>query len=233
MSDEVVKVEEESPPMPSMTEDAFNQIVQAGDFSRLGQTERSIFLAKFAERLGLNWLTKPLDLIVLNGKLTIYANRTATDQLAQKHKLSTEILSEERDDERQVYTVKVRVTDPNNRSDVNIGSVGIAELQGEAYSNATMKAYTKAKRRAILAFTGLGFLDELEIQSIQGSSEEAMARRGVSTTAVFPAAADKADDDAAASVVQVAAPENPAPQIEATPTPGKPLPPSQPPTEVK
>lgn len=230
MADEIVKQEEAAPSMPTMSEDAFNQIAQAGDFSRLNQTERSIFLAKFCERLGLNWLTKPIDLIPLNGKLTLYANRTATDQLAQKHKLSTEILEETKDDDREVYTVKVRVTDPDGRQEVNIGSVGISGLLGESYSNACMKAYTKGKRRAVMSYSGLGFLDELEVQSIQGSSEEALARRGVTVTPVGSPATIPGETQP----VVVAAPASPAPKVpEATAVPGMPLAPLQPPVDVK
>ena len=45
----------------------------------------------------------------------------------------------------------------------------IQGLKGDDLSNAMMKAVTKAKRRAILSMTGLGFLDESEVGSIQGA----------------------------------------------------------------
>jgi hypothetical protein len=224
MSDEIVK-QEESPPVPTMTEEAFNQIAQAGDFSRLSTTERSIFLWKFAEQMGVNPLTKPFNLIPIDGKLTLYATKGCADQLAMKHKLSTAIEEEILDEDRQTFTVKVKVSDQSGREDFNIGSVGVAELRGEGMANARMKAYTKAKRRAILSFLGFGFLDELEIESIRGASEEAIARRGMSTT--LPPTKGTPNH-----VVQVVPPESPAPKIEAS-EPGQPLPPTQPPTEVK
>jgi hypothetical protein len=228
MSNEIQKMEEaptvKAPQMPTMSEEAFNQLVQSGDISRLDQTERSVFVYRFAERLGLNPLTKPIDLIVLNGKLTLYANRTATDQLAKIHNLSLEVVSRERDDANGTYIVTVKVKWPDGREDENIGAVGISDLSGEALANAMMKAYTKAKRRAVLSTTGLGFLDELEIDSIRGASEEALAHRGVSNTApVKPPSTPSV-------VVTVPAPESEEPQMpQASPTPGKPKPPVKPP----
>lgn len=226
MTDKIAK-QEEAPP-PTMTEDAFNAIAQAGDFSRMGMTERSMFLWKFAERMKLNPLTKPFDLIPLNGKLTLYANRGCADQLSMMHGLSIEIVEEVMDEERQTFTVKVKVSDQKSgRFDYNIGSVGTAQLQGEAMANARMKAYTKAKRRAILSFLGFGFLDELEVESIRGGSEEAMSRRGVTATASAP------PSDATIPVVTIAPPTSSAPTVAAASAPGKPLPPTQPPTSVK
>lgn len=208
-----------APPVPTMTEEAFDQIVQSGDISRLNQSERSVYIWRFAEKLGLNPLTKPIDLIVLNGKLTLYANRTATDQLAKNHQLSISIVEEKEDKDREVYYVKVKVHDGSGREETNIGSVGISDLTGEAYANAQMKAFTKAKRRAVLAFTGLGFLDELEIESIRQTRPNAV-------TSVPPP-----QPGAAPTPVVVAAPENPAPQIQASATPGSPKPPSKPPVD--
>lgn len=199
----------------TITQEAFDYLVQSGDVGRLTVPQRSAYLYKFCEKLGLNPLTKPIDLIVLNGKLTMYANRTATDQLARKHSITCEVLDREMDSEGGVYTVRVKVKDPSGREDENIGAVGVTGLSGEALANAKMKAYTKAKRRAILSFCGLGFLDELEIESIQGRSEEARGP-GATTASKGP-------------TVVVSPPAQAPPQIE-TSTPGEPQPPAKPPS---
>lgn len=148
-----------------------------GDISNLDTRGRNQFLWRLAKGLGLNPLTKPFDLIVLNNKLTVYANRTASDQLAHKHGISVEVLydgplvigSETRDD---VYCVKMKLTDKEGRTEFSVGCVGIARLQGEALGNAIMKCFTKCKRRGVLAMRGLGFLDELEVASIASVAEE-------------------------------------------------------------
>jgi len=198
-------------------EEAFDMIVQAGDISRLTQPQRTQYVYQFTKKLGLNPLTKPIDLIPLNGRLTLYANRTATDQPAQIHKVSVEVLDREMDEKGEVYSVRVKVKGQDGREDENIGAVGVSNLTGEALANAKMKAYTKAKRRAILSFCGLGFLDELEIESIQGRSEEMKAYTNAKAASSSP-------------IVTIAAPDNPAPDV---PEPGKPVAPAKPPTTIK
>lgn len=88
----------------------------------------------------------------------------ATDQLRRIHGVSTQILSRERIDD--AYVVTARATDPSGRSDESIGAVSIGGLKGDALCNALMRAETKAKRRATLAFVGLGWLDESEVETI-------------------------------------------------------------------
>jgi hypothetical protein len=65
--------------------------------------------------------------------------------------------------------VTARATDRAGRSDESIGAVAIGGLKGDALCNALMKAETKAKRRATLAIVGLSFLDESEVETVQGA----------------------------------------------------------------
>jgi hypothetical protein len=163
---------------------AMDEIIQYGDLASLTTPQRSEFLWKLALSMGLSPMSQPFELITLNGKLTIYAKRTAADQLRQKHKITSEVISEgplmigeqPRDD---VYCVKVKLfgkdKDGNPRSEYAIGCVGIGGLNDEALANAIMKCHTKALRRGTLSFCGLGFLDEIEVASVQ----EAAASPGV------------------------------------------------------
>jgi hypothetical protein len=174
-----------NPPEPGMQkieqdpmkvqEETLAQIL-SGDISSLTTQQRSMFLWRLAKGLDLNPLTKPFDLIVLNNKLTVYANRTAADQLARNHNISVEpvfegplVLGETvRED---VYCVKMKLTMPSKaggepRIEYAVGLVGIAKMQGETLANQIMKCHTKAKRRGILAMCGLGFLDEIEVASV-------------------------------------------------------------------
>lgn len=61
-----------------------------------------------------------------------------------------------------IFIVTVRVSSPSGRFTESIGAVNIQGLRGEALANAFMKAETKAKRRAVLAYCGLGMMDESE-----------------------------------------------------------------------
>lgn len=143
------------------------QVIIGGDLSRLSPAERVSYYTSLCESVGLNPLTKPLDYITLNGKMTLYAKRDCTDQLRKINGVSIVIVSREMDGE--CYIVIARATDRTGRCDESSGSVPIGNLKGEARSNAIMKAETKAKRRVTLSICGLGWLDETEISSIVSS----------------------------------------------------------------
>lgn len=140
------------------------RVVVGGDLAQLSPADRLDYYARVCQSLGLNPLTRPFEYIVLNGRLTLYARRDATDQLRRMHGVSCEITSRERTDD--VYVVAVRVTDRDGRTDEATGAVPIAGLKGESLANALMKAETKAKRRATLSICGLGWIDETEIETI-------------------------------------------------------------------
>jgi hypothetical protein len=163
----------------TLTEDQFSEIVQTGSIAVLSQTQRTSYLWHLAKNLGLDPLTKPFDLIPnRDGKLIIYTNRGAADQLRIKHKLTDEITYADHPSmggkvREDIYEVHVRLTDPETkRTGEGIGCVGTDGLSGEAYADAKMKAHTKALRRTTLAFLGLGMPDETEVGSIAAPSPE-------------------------------------------------------------
>jgi hypothetical protein len=142
------------------------QVLVNGDLSKLSGAERLQYYRKVCESVGLNPLTKPFDYITLQGKLSLYVNRSGTDQIREKHKVSV-ILTDKRSEE-GLYIVSARAT-YGDRTDESTGAVPIEGLKGEARANAIMKAETKAKRRVTLSIVGLGWLDESEVDSIPGA----------------------------------------------------------------
>lgn len=143
------------------------QVVIAGDLGKLAPAQRVAYYQRTCESLGLNPLTQPFQYITLNGKLTLYCTRAATDQLRALRKVSLTITA--RETVGDLYVVTARATTPDGRTDESIGAVSIAGLRGDALANAYMKAETKAKRRVTLAVVGLGWLDESEMGSIPGA----------------------------------------------------------------
>jgi hypothetical protein len=135
-----------------------------GDLAQLKPEERAKYYSRVCESIGLNPLTKPFEYITLNGKLTLYARKDATDQLRKRYGVSVLDMVESREEGLVIVTVKVR--DQTGRTDMAKGAVSLKGLQGEALANAFMKCETKAKRRATLSICGLGFLDETEIDTI-------------------------------------------------------------------
>ena len=140
------------------------QVVIQGDLEKLTPEMRVQYYLRVCESVGLNPYTKPFDYIRLNGKLTLYALKGATDQLRRIHGVSARVVSQERIDD--VLVVTVEATDKAGRIDTEIGAVSVGNLKGDALANAMMKALTKAKRRVTLSICGLGMLDESEVETI-------------------------------------------------------------------
>lgn len=143
------------------------RVLVGGDLSKLTADERIQYYRMVCESVGLNPLTRPLEYITLNGKLTLYARKDATDQLRANNQVSITIAA--REVVEGCYVVTARAQLPSGRTDESIGAVPIDSLKGEARSNALMKCETKAKRRVTLSICGMGLLDETEVDSISGA----------------------------------------------------------------
>ncbi len=147
------------------TTNAYEKALIEGDLKGLTPEQRLSYYKSVCESVKLNPLTKPFEYIQLNGKLTLYAKRDATDQLRKIHKVSIKIAEVKTIND--VYLVIAEAKDKEGREDSSTGAVNIKGLSGEALANAFMKAETKAKRRVTLSVCGLGLLDESEIESIK------------------------------------------------------------------
>ena len=138
-------------------------VVIGGDLSKLTPEQRVGYYKAVCTSLNLNPLTKPFSYITLNGKLTLYANKDAADQLRNLKNISIdkpEITFQE-----DWIIVTVVGYDGTGRKDSDVGVVNKKDMRGD-FGNALMKAVTKAKRRLTLSICGLGMLDETEISSI-------------------------------------------------------------------
>lgn len=159
-----IKSTNTSPLTPAKAADIMEAVVARGDLSELSAEERAKYYVRVCESIGLNPMTKPFEYITLNGRLTLYARKDATDQLRSIYNVSvTDLTESERDG---VFVVTAKVCNNEGRTDAAKGAVNINGLKGDALANALMKAETKAKRRATLSICGLGFLDETEIETI-------------------------------------------------------------------
>ena len=162
-------------PMKSAPSDqAIESVLAQGNLSALTPDQRTQYYVRLCGSLGLNPLTRPFEYLTLNGKLTLYARKDAADQLRKLHNISIEIVSQEAAD--GILTVHVRAKDDKGRTDEDLGVVAFPEtLKGEVRANAILKCVTKAKRRATLSISGLGFLDETEVEDIPASARRPSA----------------------------------------------------------
>lgn len=149
----------------NIPEDLQEKVFVNGDLGKLTPNERLNYYSRLCESLNLNPITRPFEYITLQGRMTLYARKDATEQLRKINKISIEKMDEKILND--IYKVQVTVCDSSGRKDVATGAVNIGGLKGDALANAYMKAETKAKRRATLSICGLGILDESELETIQ------------------------------------------------------------------
>ncbi len=143
------------------------RVLLGGDLGKLTAEQRLSYYKALCESLGLNPLTQPFEYLTLNGKLVLYAKKTAAEQLRLKHGVSVTDMKAEVI--QGVYVVTVSVQDAKGRTDMGTGAVPVDGQSGDKLANAIMKAETKAKRRATLSICGLGMLDETELETIPGA----------------------------------------------------------------
>jgi hypothetical protein len=166
--------------------EAVELALATGDIGKLTTADRVNYYNAVCKSLSINPLTRPFEYIELDGKLTLYCRRDATDQLRKLNNVSVTITKTERMEDVYVVTAEARMGD---RVDTSTGAVALAKeggswetassgkkyfkgngvmslFRGDALANALMKAETKAKRRVTLSIVGLGFLDETEIETI-------------------------------------------------------------------
>lgn len=168
----------------SMGAELAEKVLVGGDLSKLNSQERLLYVTRLCESLGLNPTTRPFEYITLQGKLTLYARKDATEQLRKLHNVSIELVRRERIED--VYVVEARGSMPNGRFDTSIGAVTINGLAGDALANALMKAETKAKRRVTLSICGLGMLDENEVETIPDAQPMQTRRVEPATGEIVP-----------------------------------------------
>lgn len=155
---------------PRLRAEVMEKVLLKGDLSSLTSAERLHYYDTMCTSVGLNPTTRPFDYLTLNGKLILYANKGASEQLRAIHQVSLAIKA--REVVEGCYVVTATATLPSGRTDESIGAVPIEGLKGESRANALMKCETKSKRRVTLSICGLNFLDESEIESIPGAEPE-------------------------------------------------------------
>lgn len=146
--------------------DVVESVIVKGDLGQLTPAERVSYYNEVCKSIGVNPLTRPLEFIKLQGRETLYAKRDCADQLRKINGISIAIVSAKDDD--GMFVVHAKATDRTGREDEDYGVVALPEtVRGEARANAILKAITKAKRRVTLSISGLGFLDETEVEDTQ------------------------------------------------------------------
>lgn len=157
-------------PEYSLPDNVLEGVVVGGDLSKLNATQRLAWYKARCEAAGLDPRTQPFQYLSLQGKLSLYATKAATDQLISNRKLTVEIRDRRHDRDMGIFEVHCRVSFADGHHVEDFAAVNVKGLQGEPFCNALMKGITKAKRRTVLSACGLGMLDESEIETIPNAA---------------------------------------------------------------
>lgn len=151
---------------PQLSPEIMSSLVLNGDMSKLNPTQKVEYYNWVCDRVGVDPATQPFVLIKLQGKEVLYPKKECTQQLTFRHRISHQVMARESDEEKGIYSVVCRATDPSGRFEDSIGAVSILNLKGESLANAIMKADSKSKRRATLDLLGLGLNDIEDVPDI-------------------------------------------------------------------
>ena len=121
-----------------------SDLVLQGDISKMNDEQRVKYYNGICQKLGLNPLTQPFQIIKFQNKEVLYATKDCTEQLRKIYGVSIIDMSSRMYDD--IMVVQVKAQDNTGRSDVATGAVTIGNAKGDQKANLIMKAETKAKR---------------------------------------------------------------------------------------
>lgn len=170
MTTEIVRVDPDDIALPDAesARSALDHYLGTGDLSRLQPEQRAALYLEVCRSLRINARTRPLDWIEFwdpdtkAKKLTLYPNKTCTDQLAYLHKIRVRLAEEKTVG--TLFKVVLEGTMPDGRQETNVAYLDLTDaqgqpLRGQKYGNALMKCHTKAKRRLVLGMVGMSIPD--------------------------------------------------------------------------
>lgn len=170
MSNELIIGPDAEVAVTKEAEQALEKLILKGDLSGLTPIEKVTHYKNICATQGLNPLTQPFQYIKFkDGREGLYCGKGGTEQIREKRKISIRITSKQKIDD--LYIVTAQAVDGTGRQDESTGAVSIKGLYGVNLANELMKCETKAKRRVTLSISGLGFLDETEVNDVPGAQK--------------------------------------------------------------
>lgn len=136
------------------------------NLEKLTSEEREEYYQQVCKAIGLPPELRLLEFIYMDSgdgarQLVLYALRGATDKLRDVHKISVTNLQK---DEGEGYISWVCTgTNSSGRTEMAVGAAATRGLTGEKLARAVATAQTRAVRRMVLQFCGIGILDESEV----------------------------------------------------------------------
>ena len=94
------------------------EVLATGNLSKMTDAEKTQHYLAVCNSMGMNPLTRPLEYLTLNGKLTLYARKDATDQLRKINGISIAEPVIRFEDQWIIVTVSARTADGRTDSDI-------------------------------------------------------------------------------------------------------------------
>ena len=110
-----------------ITAASIEAVLIKGDLSKLTEEQRLEYYNSVCKMVGLNPLTRLFDYLFLQGKLSLYPNKSCAEQLRKIHDISLEIVSQDLSSD-GLYTVHARAKDNTGRTDEDVGVVTFGQL---------------------------------------------------------------------------------------------------------
>lgn len=152
-------------PQNQISAELLEKVILGNDLSSLSSAQKVEYVKGLCRSTGLNPATKPIQLMRFQNKEVPYFTKDASEQLRKINGVSITNVDTKLHDG-GLYVVTVHAKDRTGREDCSTAAIVIGGLKGDALANTMMKAETKAKRRVTLSICGLGFIDELEVESL-------------------------------------------------------------------
>jgi hypothetical protein len=162
-----------APQLPAVRDqkaEAIEKVLINGDLSDFTPELRIEYYNRLCASLGLNPLTRPFEFTKFQGKLVLYARKDCAEQLRKINGISIYKLETAREGE--FIKARAYAKDATGREDIATGVLWVGDLRGQDLANAEMKAETKAKRRVTLSISGLGILDETDLEDADSPRAE-------------------------------------------------------------
>jgi hypothetical protein len=145
--------------------EARDHVIATNDLAKLTPHQRVGLVLALCESLGLNPLSRPFELLVLDGKVVLYPTKSATEQLGRLHQISVKKVRQQNVGD--LHVVEVEGRRPNGQTSFASKYVSLrdqrgAPLAGQKLADAFAKAETGAKRRLILSMVGLAGLPDAD-----------------------------------------------------------------------
>jgi len=141
-----------------------------GDWKGVSDADKVRHAVAICKALDIPTPLNPFKFITMNGKDVLYATKEAAELLAERNKISVNILNKYLDREQNLYVVEVRAAMPNGRTFDNLAAMSVAGKVGDIRANIMMKTVSKAIRRVVFSAVGLSVLDDDDIESMKNGA---------------------------------------------------------------